>query len=345
MEVLHRGLAQPQFRSGSDHAGTDGGVERGDGGGDEGGEHREGMGGGQGRADGREGAVDEDPVAHQLPSQLRAAGEADDEPGDDQRHDDPGNVSGPARRLRHGLQLLDLFPGVRESLQQLLLQAFEVAGAHHGEDVLVSLVADLLQQPCGHVLVTLLDEGTVEILPVVGELGEGGLQDVALLELLDLLLFYLLPGDQGEQQAGEERPAFPPGEAGGSALERDTDLAVDEQDGQAVLLRQLDGPALFRAGFDAELLGDTLLVGGHGQAGDDHGGLALADHLHQVHLRHLVRCHQGLVAAGAELHGHRLVGLAVDELLHHVGAGLGDVGRAEQGDLAVVDGEVFDGFG
>src|SRR5690606_41021650 len=55
-----------------------------------------------------------------------------------------------------------------------------------------------------HVLVTLTDERPVKAFGAFGELGEGGLQDIALFELLDLLLVDLLVGE-GRRQEPRDR--------------------------------------------------------------------------------------------------------------------------------------------
>ena len=82
--------------------------------------------------------------------------------------------------------LLALRDGVvGQWLFQLLGHALHVAGADHHQHAAIAAGPGVLRQAQHHVAVALADQRCVEGGRLGGELAEGGLQDVALLESFD----------------------------------------------------------------------------------------------------------------------------------------------------------------
>ncbi len=215
------------------------------------------------------------------------------------------------------------------------LDAFEVAGADHRQDRSTRVGLGGLAQLRRHVAVALGDQRQKQVFAVVGKLGEGGLEYVAFLEVLDVLLADLLARHQAGDQAAEQHAAAPPAEVARRALQGGADLAVDQHHLQIVNPRLFDRHAHLGARLDAELFTEPLLIGRHRQVGHDHRGLALTQHLHQVEFGQALRVGQCLVAAGAQFDRDRLVGLAVEFAGDLFGAAARDMRGAQQGDDGV----------
>ncbi len=195
----------------------------------------------------------------------------------------------------------------------------------------------MLPQLDGHVLVAFGDERAVEALGALGELAEGRLEDVALLELLDLLLVDLLVGEGRGEQAGEQDHALPPADAGVQPTQRHADVAIDEDERQALLLGARHRGSHLGAGLDAELVGQALLERPEREVHGQHARPAGAQHLHQVGLGVGVGVGDSGQATGVELDGDAVVVAAGDHLRYGLRRGARDVRRAKQGDAHAVD--------
>ena len=206
-------------------------------------------------------------------------------------------------------------------------------GPDHHQDPARRALGQLLAQPRGHVAVALFDQGEIELAPIRRQFREGGLQDVALLEVLDVLFGDAAPGHQGGEDAAEQIQPPPPSQAPGDPAQGHADLAVDEQQGQPLGRRQFDGAALLGPGFDPEVIRQALLVGAQGQAGHHPIGVPLTDDPQQVQACHGVGVGERLVTAAAELHRHGVVAAAAEQFRDHIGAGPGDMGRAKKAEV------------
>ena len=83
-----------------------------------------------------------------------------------------------------------------------------MAGTNHGQNVAVAMLIGLLAQPGSHVAVTLGDQRREQLGAILRELGEGGLEDIALLELLDVFFGDLVTRDQTGKEPGKQVDAL-----------------------------------------------------------------------------------------------------------------------------------------
>jgi hypothetical protein len=187
-----------------------------------------------------------------------------------------------------------------------------------------------LPQPGGHVAVALGDQRLVQLRRVLGELGEGGLEDVALLELLDRLFVDLVRAHHAQGQPAHQVEAFVPRHAGVAAPQRRREVAVDQLQREIVGFGGDCGGAHFGARFDAKLLGDAPLVGAQGQVGHDQPRLAFAQHAIQVEVGPLALRRERIVAGLAQFHRNGVEPARGGQFAHGVSAGPRDVGRADQ---------------
>ena len=208
-------------------------------------------------------------------------------------------------------------------------QSRQVAGADHRQHAFRT--RRHLAQARGHVAVALGDHALVQRRAALRELAEGGLQDVAFLELLDLVLFHFLAAEQPGRQAGGQLHLAEEAEVAGGAAEGQADFAVDQLQAQAALLGDRGSTLEFGAGLDAKLLGQSALVSGQGEVGGEHCHAALADHLDQVELCQRIGIGKGLQPGLVELHCHGVEDAAVDGVFHRLDAGVGDMRGAKQG--------------
>jgi len=118
----------------------------------------------------------------------------------------------------------------------------------------VALLLDLQAQPGGHVAVAFVDQGQKQVLALLGKLGEGGLQDVPLLESLHLIFIHILFGEQAGHQAGKQIDALPPGHIAGHPFQGDTYLTVNQQHWAVILPGVVHRLTLLRSRFDTKLL-------------------------------------------------------------------------------------------
>jgi hypothetical protein len=93
---------------------------------------------------------------------------------------------------------------------------------------------------------------------------------------------------------------------------------------------------LFRARLDIKLFGKALLVGTEGELRRDHGGLAFADDLEQVHPCDGIGVGQGEITAVAEFDSNRVIVAAIEMLAHLLGTGPRDMGSAQKNDLRTI---------
>ena len=121
-----------------------------------------------------------------------------------------------------------------------------MSGADHGEDASVIMLLRLLAQAGRHVTVALGDQRREQARAILGKLGEGGLEEIALLELLHLILSDLLAREQPGEQSAEEIQALPKAQRVRGPTQGDADLAVDQQHRQLTRLGQSAGPCVAR---------------------------------------------------------------------------------------------------
>ena len=114
----------------------------------------------------------------------------------------------------------------------------------------------------------------------------------------------------------------------------DPDVAVAERDRDLELVGDLGGLEQLAARGDAELHAQALLVGGEDQVDQQRGELLVANHLPQVLGLEAPLLGQRLVALAVELDTDAIGLLALDDLAHQVDGLLGDVGGADQDELA-----------
>ncbi len=195
----------------------------------------------------------------------------------------------------------------------------------------------MLAQAGGHVAVALGDQHLVQRRRLLGELGEGTLEDVLFLEALDLVLAQLRPCDEAGHEAAHQGPALPPGYRADQPAQGDADVAVDQPQRQGARPGRVDRGAHLGADLDAELVGQALLVGRQRELGGNHAGAARAHDAEQVDVVPVIVAGQALVARLAQLDGDGLVTAGVDGSADIVGALSGNVRCAQQHDFGLVD--------
>ncbi len=206
-------------------------------------------------------------------------------------------------------------------------QAFQVAGADHHQRMPRRCQPEQLG---GHIAVALVDERFVHGGGFGGELVEGRFEHVAFLEPLDIGFLDLFARQQAGEQRAQRAHALPPGNTPIDPFQGDTDIAIDQFEGQIGRRTAIDRGAHFRPRLDAELVGQTLLIGAQREIGRHHAGLALAQYLEQIHLLEFAGAGERGMASVAEFDGDAVVVAGFDFVLHFFGAGARDVGGAQQ---------------
>ena len=237
------------------------------------------MAAGDQRAQRRQAAVYQHPVPYQRPAERWAAREADPEADEYQQYDQPRHESPDACFLRQCFQFRDGARGVRHAFRQCRLGAGQMPGAEHREDMPPRLVAQGLDQLGRHVAVAFGDQWLVDLAAILGELGEGGVEHVAFLQRLDLLLGDLLTRQHRCNQRAEQPHALPPGHVRQRALQCRADITIDAQQLQTALLGLADRGTLLGPRLDVELLGKSLLKSAQRQLPGDQRRLALTHDL------------------------------------------------------------------
>ena len=100
-----------------------------------------------------------------------------------------------------------------------------------------------------------------------------------------------------------------------------------------MLSRTVDRRAHFRPGLDAELFGDPLLKGAHGEHGRYHRRLARPNDLEKIHAAECAGIDYAAMPVGTELDGYLIVSARIDLPGDRFDARARHVSRTEQAQL------------
>ena len=221
----------------------------------------------------------------------------------------------------------------------LALDAFDVAGADHGDDGLTGRFADLHRE----VAVALVDQRLLGL----GELARQRLERVGelrfLLELLDVLGVDLLGDEERGEQARERLDLGPGAEPRGGSLERDLDAAIGEHELSTGSRAHSMAATISAPGLTPSWLAMRRWNARHDQRAEQEVRLAFAQHREDVELAPRVRVGEALVARLAELDAHRVGSHAIDGGAHVLDRAGRDVGGADQEDALARHLEEMDG--
>ncbi len=174
-----------------------------------------------------------------------------------------------------------------------------MTGTNDYKDSLAGVVLVLLTQTRSHEAVSLCDQCFIQFGGLLGELGKGGLKNVAFLEFFNLVFVNFIRTDGAHDQAGRQHHALVPGHGPVTALQRGGQVAVNKLQRHVVGNGGISSGLEFSTGLNTKLFGDAALISPQGEVGHDESCFSLANNAIQVHVFPLLLFCQGLVACRA----------------------------------------------